>query len=78
MFGRGGGILPQTVVTNWFKCCRADWAWTAACGMGTYTQDVLQVIHLLMTQSVDAKILNVVAPEKTSQQDFAETLQLGF
>lgn len=72
VFGRGGGILPQMLLPIRLNAVgrighgRQPVAWV-------HIQDVLQVIHWLMTQTVDAKILNVVAPEKTSQQDFAET-----
>ena len=72
VFGRGGGILPQMLLPIRLNAVgrighgRQPVAWV-------HIQDVLQVIHWLMTQTVDAKILNVVAPEKTSQQDFAKT-----
>ncbi len=72
VFGRGGGILPQMLLPIRLNAVgrighgRQPVAWV-------HIQDVLQAIHWLMTQPVDAKILNVVAPEKTSQQDFAET-----
>ena len=72
VFGRGGGILPQMLLPIRVNAVgrighgRQPVAWV-------HIQDVLQVIHWLMTQTVDAKILNVVAPEKTSQQDFAKT-----
>ncbi len=38
VFGARWRHFTANVITNSFKCCRADWAWTAACCMGAYTR----------------------------------------
>lgn len=72
VFGRGGGILPQMLLPIRLNAVgrighgHQPVAWV-------HLQDVLELILWLMTNPVEAQILNVVAPEMSSQQDFAET-----
>ncbi len=72
VFGKGGGILPQMLLPiklNLFGRIghgRQPVTWV-------YLEDVLRAIEFLMLDDTTEQIFNVVAPEKSSQAQFART-----
>lgn len=72
VFGKGGGILPQMLLPiklNLFGRIghgRQPVTWV-------YLEDVLRAIEFLMLDDMTEQIFNVVAPEKSSQAQFART-----
>ncbi|NGP42403.1 TIGR01777 family protein [Acinetobacter sp. GC2] len=72
VFGKGGGILPQMLLPiklNLFGRIghgRQPVTWV-------YLEDVLRAIEFLMLDDTTEQIFNLVAPEKSSQAQFART-----
>ena len=72
VFGKGGGILPQMLLPiklNLFGRIghgRQPVTWV-------YLEDLLRAIEFLMLDDTTEQIFNVVAPEKSSQAQFART-----
>jgi len=73
VFGRHGGILPHMILPIKLNLVgrigtgRQPVVWV-------HVQDVLRAIEFLMLHETSGQIFNVVAPEKTSQVQFARTV----
>lgn len=72
VFGRGGGILPQMLLPIKMNLVKQIGSGRQPC-VWVHIQDVIHAIEFLMLNDTPEPIFNVVAPEKVSQKDFADT-----
>lgn len=72
VFGRGGGILPQMLLPIKLNLVGKIGSGRQPC-VWVHIHDLIQAIEFLMLTETEAKVFNVVAPEKVTQKEFAKT-----
>lgn len=75
VFGANGGILPQMLFPIKMNLVKKIGTGLQPC-VWVHIQDVIKAIEFLMLKETNAKVFNLVAPEKVNQKTFAQTAAL--
>lgn len=75
VFGKGGGALSQMLLPIKMNLVRNIGHGRQPC-VWVHIEDVIKAIEFLMFNETEAKVFNVVAPEKVNQKTFADVASI--